>query len=100
MKKLKLYLIYYSNVNLCIPYYVLAIFLARNMCFSAWCLACHSKFRFCGVRMGINAPGTTFLKGKGKSDTSAIWRLETCDRAEAVYLMIFYSSFTFSAHVN
>jgi len=100
MKKLQLYLTYYSNVNLCTPYYVLAIFPARNMCFSAWGLDCHSKFRFCGVRMGVNVPGTTVLKGKGKSDTSAIWRMETCDSAEAVYLMIFYSSLTFSAYVN
>ena len=76
MKKLQLYLIYYSNVNLCIPYYVLTIFPARNMCFSAWCLACHSTFRFYGVRMGIDAPCTTVLKGKDKSDTSAIWRDE------------------------
>ena len=72
MKKLQLYLIYYSNVNLCIPYYVLTIFLARNVCFSAWCLACHSKFRFCEVRMGMDVPGATVLKGKGKSDTTAI----------------------------
>lgn len=74
MKKLQLYLIYYSNVNLCIPYYVLTIFPARNKCFSAWCLACHSKFHFCAVRMGIDVPSTTVLKGKSKSDTSAIWR--------------------------
>ena len=73
---------------------------ASNMCFSALCLACHSKFRFCGVRMGIDVPGTTVLKGKGKSYTTAIWRAETCDRAEAVCFMMFYSSFTFSAHVN
>ena len=72
MKKVQLYLIYYSNVNLCIKYFVLTTFPERNMRFSAWWLARNSKFRFCGVRMGIDVPGTTVLKGKGKSDTSAI----------------------------
>jgi len=50
--------------------------------------------------MGIDVPGTAVLKGKGNSETSAIWRAQTCDRAEAECFMIIYSSFTFSAHVN
>jgi hypothetical protein len=66
MKKLQLYLIYYSNVNLCIPYYVITIFPARNMCFLLGVLLAIQKFRFCGFRMGIDVPGTTVLKGKGK----------------------------------
>ena len=86
---------------ICAYHTMFSPFFQQEICgFSAWCLACHSKFRFCGVRMGISVSGTTVLKGKGKSDTSAIWIVETCDRAEAICLMIFYSSFTFSAHVN
>jgi hypothetical protein len=36
-----------------------------------WCSACHSKFRFCGVRLGIDVHRALVLRGESNSDTSA-----------------------------
>jgi len=66
------------------------------------CLICHSKFRFCFVRLRFDVHCVVVLRGEGNSEKSATWREEIYIRQnpKPACIRIFCLSFSFSAHTS